>query len=59
MKQRLGPKKEKRIAQFLGCEVSSAWTRGGEEHFVAEVWTKEEPKRHLLVNYKTGAAEAW
>jgi len=59
MKQRLGLKKERRIAEILGCPVSSAWTRGNWDHFVAEVWTAETPKRHLEVNYETGEVGLW
>ena len=37
-RQRLGEKKERRIASIIGKEVLAAFTRGGRPHFWAEVY---------------------
>jgi hypothetical protein len=69
VKQRLGEKKVRQIERLTGRKVMrgkldypQAWTRGGREHFWAEVWF-DPPAFHgaynipPFVNYKTGEIE--
>ena len=51
-RQRLGPKKIRRIEVILGKEVDVALVRGGTTHFLACVKCKDGSK--YWVNYKTG-----
>lgn len=50
-KQSLGARKRDIIEGIIREPVLCAYTRGGWEHFVAEVWTAT---RRMFVNWKTG-----
>lgn len=52
MRQRLGPKKVRKIEALLGLPVEHALVRGGTPHFHAHVLCKDGSRHY--VNYRTG-----
>jgi hypothetical protein len=56
MRQRLGTKKTRRLEALTGRRVKAAFTRGGWEHFWAQVCFDDG--QEAFVNYRTGDIES-
>ena len=54
MKQRLGPKKVRKIEGYVGGGVLVAWVRGGWPHYWAMVTMQDGRFPVLWVNWVTG-----